>query len=104
MEDEALARRFRVVQVDEPSQEKTREIIAGFLPVLAKNYSLTIADEAVDTALEMSQRYGRSRRLPDKVIGWLDTASVKVEMNRPYETVTGDDVINVIAEETKITK
>ncbi|MEE8448711.1 MAG: ATP-dependent Clp protease ATP-binding subunit [Thermodesulfobacteriota bacterium] len=104
MEDEALARRFRVVQVDEPSLEETREIISGFRPVLEKNYSLTIANEAIDTALEMSQRYGRSRRLPDKVIGWLDTASVKVEMNRPHDPVTTDDVIGVISEETKIPK
>jgi ATP-dependent Clp protease ATP-binding subunit ClpA len=104
MEDEALDRRFRVVQLDEPSLEETREIISGFLPVLEKNYSLTIANEAVDTALEMSHRYGRSRRLPDKVIGWLDTASVKVEMNRAYDQVGSGDIIGVISEETKIPK
>ncbi len=42
--------------------------------------------------------------MPDKVIGWLDTACVKVEINRPHEEVTGNDVIEVISQETKIPK
>ena len=104
MEDEALARRFRVVQVEEPSIEETREILSGFVPIFEKNYSVYLSQEAIETALIMSRRYGRSLRLPDKAIGWLDTACVKVELSRPYGTVTGDDVIQVISQETKIPK
>lgn len=101
-EDEALARRFRLVNVPEPSVEETRKILYGIRQRLEKNYTVTITDEAVETALDMSQRYMRSLKMPDKVIGWLDTASVKVEINRPTEPVKSDDVIEVISQETKI--
>jgi ATP-dependent Clp protease ATP-binding subunit ClpA len=103
-EDEALARRFRLVHVQEPSLEETREILYGIRPRLERNYSVRINDEAIETALDMSQRYMRSLKLPDKAIGWLDTSCVKVEINRPDEPVTPDDVVEVISQETKIPK
>jgi ATP-dependent Clp protease ATP-binding subunit ClpC len=95
-EDEALARRFRPVQVTEPSIEQTRTILYNLRPRLERNYSVRIQDEAIETALEMSPRYMRHLQLPDKVIGWLDTASVKAEIGRRWE-VTGADVVNVIS-------
>jgi ATP-dependent Clp protease ATP-binding subunit ClpA len=102
-EDEALARRFRLVKVDEPSVEDTRKIIAGVRPRLERNYSVTISDEAIETALEMAPRYVRNLHLPDKVIGWLDTASVKVEINQPETAeVKGEHVIDVISQESRI--
>jgi ATP-dependent Clp protease ATP-binding subunit ClpC len=102
-EDEALARRFRLVKVDEPSVEDTRKIIAGVRPRLERNYSVTISDEAIETALEMAPRYVRNLHLPDKVIGWLDTASVKVEINQPEAAeVRGEHVIDVISQESRI--
>ncbi|MEK7773698.1 MAG: ATP-dependent Clp protease ATP-binding subunit [Deltaproteobacteria bacterium] len=101
-EDEALARRFRLVNIAEPNVEETRKILYGIRSRLEKNYSVTIADEAIETSLDMSQRYMRSLKMPDKVIGWLDTACVKVEINRPEEPVKPDDVIEVISQETKI--
>jgi ATP-dependent Clp protease ATP-binding subunit ClpA len=101
-EDEALARRFRLVSVAEPSVEETKKILYGIRPMLEKNYSVKLTDEAVDTAIDMSQRYMRSLKMPDKVIGWLDTACVKVEINRPEEPVKQSDVIEVISQETKI--
>jgi ATP-dependent Clp protease ATP-binding subunit ClpA len=103
-EDEALARRFRLVHVQEPSLEETREILYGIRRRLERNYSVKISDGAVETALDMSQRYMRSLKLPDKAIAWLDTACVKVEINRPTEPVTQDDIVEVISQETKIPK
>ncbi|MEK6287891.1 MAG: ATP-dependent Clp protease ATP-binding subunit [Acidobacteriota bacterium] len=102
-EDEALARRFRLVKVDEPSVEDTRKIIVGVRPRLERNYSVTISDEAIETALEMAPRYVRNLHLPDKVIGWLDTASVKVEINQlePSE-VRSEHIIDVISQESRI--
>src|SRR3977135_1125365 len=50
-EDEALARVFRLVKVYEPSVEDPRKIIAGVRPRLERNYSVTISDEAIETAL-----------------------------------------------------
>ncbi len=100
-EDEALARRFRPVQVDEPTIEETRTILYNLRPRLERNYSVRIQDEAIETALEMSPRYMRHLQLPDKVIGWLDTASVRAEINRRWE-VTGSDVVNVISKVARI--
>ncbi|HKP14286.1 MAG TPA: ATP-dependent Clp protease ATP-binding subunit, partial [Blastocatellia bacterium] len=102
-EDEALARRFRMVKVDEPSVEDTRKIVVGVRPRLERNYSVTISDEAIETALEMAPRYIRNLHLPDKVIGWLDTASVKVEINNPDAAeVKSEHIIDVISQESRI--
>jgi ATP-dependent Clp protease ATP-binding subunit ClpA len=100
-EDEALARRFRTVQVCEPTIEETRHILYSLRPRLERNYSVAIKDEAIETALEMSPRYMRHLQLPDKVIGWLDTAAVKAEIGRRWE-VTGADVVGVISKIARI--
>jgi ATP-dependent Clp protease ATP-binding subunit ClpA len=102
-EDEALARRFRMVKVDEPSLTETRQILHGIRPRLEKNYSVQITDAAIDMALEMAPRYIRNLHLPDKVIGWLDTASVKVEINEPAGMqVRPEHIIDVISQESRI--
>jgi ATP-dependent Clp protease ATP-binding subunit ClpC len=102
-EDEALARRFRLVRVDEPSLDETRKIVDGVRSRLEKNYSVQITDEAINTALEMAPRYSRNFHMPDKVIGWLDTASVKVEIASPEEPlVLREHVIDVISQESRI--
>lgn len=104
-EDEALARRFRLVKVAEPSIDETRQILLGIRPRMEKNYSVTISDEAINMALEMSPKYIRNLHLPDKAIGWLDTASVKVEINEPGSLVVKPEhIIDVISQESRIPK
>src|SRR5215207_4245432 len=100
-EDEALARRFRTVLVAEPTIDQTRTILYNLRPRLERNYSVRIKDDAIETALEMSPRYMRHLQLPDKVIGWLDTAAVRAEIGRRWE-VTGADVVNVISKVARI--
>src|SRR5205814_1751564 len=73
-EDEALARRFRLVKVVERSISETREILLGLRSRLERNYSVKISDEAINIALEMAPKYIRSLHLPDKAIGCLDRA------------------------------
>ena len=102
-EDEALARRFRLVKVQEPSISETREILLGLRPRLEKNYSVQISDEAINTALEMAPKYIRNLHLPDKAIGWLDTAAVKVEINEPQTMIVKPEhVIEVISQQSSI--
>jgi ATP-dependent Clp protease ATP-binding subunit ClpA len=102
-EDEALARRFRLVKVPEPSLNETREILLGIRPRLERNYSVTISDDAINTALEMAPKYIRNLHLPDKAIGWLDTAAVKVEINEPNTMIVKPEhVIDVISQESRI--
>ena len=102
-EDEALSRRFRTVNVAEPTIEETRRILYSIRPRLERNYSVRVVDEAIETALEMSPRYQRHLHMPDKVIGWLDTAAVRAEIDRRWE-VTSDDVIEVISHAAQIPK
>ena len=100
-EDEALARRFRCVHVAEPTVEETRRILYNLRPRLERNYSVRLLDEALDTALELSPRYMRHLHLPDKVIGWLDTAAVRAETDRRWEVKTAD-VVSVISHAAQI--
>src|SRR5262249_28005734 len=94
-EDEALARRFRCVTVCEPTIEETRRILFSLRSRLERNYSVRLLDEALETALAMSPRYMRHLHLPDKVIGWLDTAAVRAEIEHRWE-VSKQDVVAVI--------
>lgn len=107
-EDEAFARRFRCVRVEEPTTEETRLILKKIRPRLERNYSVRIMDEAIETALEMSPRYMRHLHLPDKVIGWIDTASVRREMGSYFENssleVKSEDIISVISQTAGIPK
>jgi ATP-dependent Clp protease ATP-binding subunit ClpA len=100
-EDEALARRFRCVSVQEPSVEETRRILYSLRPRLERNYSVRLLDEAIEMALAMSPRYMRHLHLPDKVIGWLDTAAVRAEIDHRWEVNT-DDVVAVISHAAQI--
>ena len=102
-EDEALARRFRTVNVPEPTLDETRRILFNLRPRLERNYSVRVLDEALHVALEMSPRYMRHLHRPDKVIGWLDTAAVRAEVGRRSD-VTKDDVVSVIADAAQIPK
>jgi ATP-dependent Clp protease ATP-binding subunit ClpC len=102
-EDEALSRRFRTVHVSEPSIDETRRILYNLRPRLERNYSVRLMDDAIETALEMSPRYQRHLHLPDKVIGWLDTAAVRAEIDRRWE-VNANDVVEVISHASQIPK
>src|SRR6185503_5336084 len=100
-EDEALARRFRCVHVAEPTIEETRQILYSLRPRFERNYSVRVKDEAIDTVLELSPRYMRHLRLPDKAIGWLDTAAVRAEIDRRWE-VCAADVVTVVSHAAQI--
>jgi ATP-dependent Clp protease ATP-binding subunit ClpA len=100
-EDEALARRFRCVTVCEPTIEETRRILYSLRPRLERNYSVRLLDEAIEAALELSPRYMRNLHLPDKVIGWLDTAAVRAEIDRRWE-VKKEDIVSVISHVAQI--
>ena len=100
-EDEALARRFRVVTIPEPTPAEARLILERLRTRFERNYSVRILDEALDAALTFSSRYQRHLRLPDKAIGWLDTAAVRAEIGRRTE-VTATDIAQVVADDSRI--
>jgi ATP-dependent Clp protease ATP-binding subunit ClpA len=100
-EDEALARRFRCVHITEPTIEETRRILYSLRPRFERNYSVRVKDEAIETVLELSPRYMRHLHLPDKAIGWLDTAAVRAEIDRRWE-VCAADVVTVVSHAAQI--
>lgn len=70
--DAALERRFQPVLVDEPSREETVEILKGLRPNYEKHHNVTITDEAVKSAVDLSTRYIQDRYLPDKAVDLID--------------------------------
>lgn len=76
--DPALARRFQVVKVEEPTPEVAVEMLRGVVPSLELHHRVEILDEAVKDAVRMSHRYITGRQLPDKAISVLDTACARV--------------------------
>lgn len=100
-EDDALARRFRTITVVEPSREEARAMLIRLKPRLQQNYSVVVLDEAIDMALLLSTRYQRHLRLPDKAIGWLDTAAVRAQLAGRHD-VCAQDMVDVVAEDARI--
>jgi len=78
--DAALARRFQVVKVEEPTEEQADGMLRGVKSTLEKHHHVTILDEAVTTAVRLSQRYISGRQLPDKAVSVLDTACARVSL------------------------
>ena len=80
--DAALARRFQVVKVEEPSESLAAAMLRGMVPLMEKHFAIRVMDEAVTEAVRLSHRYISGRQLPDKAIGVLDTACAKVALGQ----------------------
>ncbi|OON96969.1 MAG: ATP-dependent Clp protease ATP-binding subunit ClpC [Epulopiscium sp. Nele67-Bin005] len=78
--DSALERRFQPVQVDEPSVEETIEILQGIKEKYEIHHEATILDEAILSAVKLSNRYITDRLLPDKAIDLIDEAASRVKL------------------------
>lgn len=77
-QDPAFERRFQLVKVPEPNAETTRQILTGIRERLERHHAVTISDEAIDSAIQLSIRYMPQRRLPDKAKDLLDEACARV--------------------------
>ena len=80
--DPALARRFQVVKVEEPSEEKCRVMLRGVVPALEKHHNVRILDEGLAAAVTLSHRYLPDRQLPDKAVSVLDTACARLALGQ----------------------
>jgi ATP-dependent Clp protease ATP-binding subunit ClpC len=78
--DGALARRFSPVSVDEPTVPETVEILRGLRPAYEEHHAATIADEALEAAARLSDRYVSEYLLPDKAIDLIDQAAARVQL------------------------
>ena len=76
--DAALARRFQVVKVEEPDEEKAMVMMRAIAPFIEKHHKVMITDEALRDSVHLSHRYITGRQLPDKSVSVLDTACARV--------------------------
>ena len=80
--DPALARRFQVIKVEEPSEPVAISMLRSMVAPLEKHHKVRIFDEAVEASVKLSARYIPSRQLPDKAVSLLDTACARVAMSQ----------------------
>ena len=80
--DAALARRFQVVKVDEPDEEKAVSMMRGIADKMEEHHNVRILDEAIVECVKLSNRYITGRQLPDKSVSVLDTACAKVAIGQ----------------------
>ena len=80
--DPALTRRFQVVKVEEPSEEKAIDMMRGIAQSLQDHHKVRILDEAIIASVTLSHRYIPGRQLPDKSVSLLDTACARVALSQ----------------------
>ena len=101
--DPALTRRFQVVQVHEPSEDKAIRMLRGVASVMENHHRVQILDEALEAAVKLSHRYIPARQLPDKAVSLLDTASARVAISQHAVPPEVDDCRKqIVALETEL--
>jgi type VI secretion system protein VasG len=80
--DPALARRFQLVKVEEPSEDVCLVMMRGVVPALERHHNVRVLDDGVDAAVRLSHRYLPDRQLPDKAVSVLDTACARLALGQ----------------------
>ncbi len=80
--DPALARRFQLVKVEEPTETQCALMLRGVVPTLEKHHKVRILDEGLLAGVKLSHRYLPDRQLPDKAVSVLDTACARLALGQ----------------------
>src|SRR5690606_5802588 len=91
--DAALARRFQVVKIEEPSEVLCAAMLRGMVPLMEKHFGIRVMDEAITEAVRLSHRYISGRQLPDKAVSVLDTACAKVALGQSATPAIIEDTV-----------
>jgi len=97
--DAALARRFQVVKIEEPTEPLAAAMLRGMVPLMEKHFGIRVLDEAVSEAVRLSHRYISGRQLPDKAISVLDTACAKVALGQSATPALIDEAVKRLERE-----
>jgi type VI secretion system protein VasG len=89
--DPALTRRFQVVQILEPGEEKAVLMMRSMASVMEQHHRVQVLDEALEAAVKLSHRYIPARQLPDKAVSLLDTACARVAISQQAVPAEVDD-------------
>jgi ATP-dependent Clp protease ATP-binding subunit ClpA len=100
--DRALMRRFYRLTIEEPTPAVAKQILKGLKTSFEEFHKGTITDEAIDAAVDLSVRYQTDKRLPDKAIDLIDTASAKLKIAGNNFTLRKSHIIDTISKFTKI--
>jgi ATP-dependent Clp protease ATP-binding subunit ClpA len=101
--DSALARRFQKIEIGEPSVDDTRKILEGLRARYEEHHGVTYAPEALDACAQLSSRYLRDKKLPDKAFDLLDEAGAAAKLaHGPGHHVTERDVEAIVAKMAQI--
>jgi type VI secretion system protein VasG len=80
--DPALTRRFQVVKVEEPGEDRCVRMLRAVMVPFEKHHKVQVLDEAIDGAVRLSHRYIAGRQLPDKAVSLIDTAAARVAVSQ----------------------
>ncbi|HUC85470.1 MAG TPA: type VI secretion system ATPase TssH, partial [Candidatus Acidoferrales bacterium] len=80
--DPALTRRFQVVKVEEPGEDKCVRMLRAVMVPFEKHHKVQVLDEAIEAAVRLSHRYIAGRQLPDKAVSLIDTAAARVAVSQ----------------------
>jgi type VI secretion system protein VasG len=94
--DAALARRFQVVKVEEPSEQQCMIMMRGLVASLEKHHRVRILDEAVAASVRLSHRFLAGRQLPDKAVSILDTACARMALSQSATPPAIEDLTRTI--------
>jgi type VI secretion system protein VasG len=89
--DPALTRRFQMVQINEPSEEKAVLMMRSMASVMERHHRVQVLDEALEASVSLSHRYIPARQLPDKSVSLLDTACARVAISQHAIPAEVDD-------------
>ena len=90
--DAAMARRFQVVKVEEPTEEQAVQMMRGLAETLETHHRVRILNEAVVDAVKLSNRYISGRQLPDKAVSLLDTTCARIALSQSATPPSLEDV------------
>ncbi len=103
--DRALARRFQKIDVTEPTEQETFEILEGLKSRFESHHKVSYTSEALKAAAELSSRYINDRHLPDKAIDVIDEAGASIQLlpeGERQKTIDVEDIENIVAKMARI--
>ncbi|MED5297237.1 MAG: type VI secretion system ATPase TssH [Pseudomonadota bacterium] len=96
--DAALARRFQVIKVDEPTEDVAIDMLRGLAERMREHHKVEVLDDAVVQAVRLSHRYISGRQLPDKAVSVLDTACARVALGQAVAPPALEDARQQVAD------
>ncbi len=99
--DKALARRFQVIFVSEPTVDETIEILKGLKPKFEEFHGVKITDKAIEAAAKLSSKYITDRFMPDKAVDLIDEAAARAKIDR-VEEIGEEEIAKVVERWTGI--